>query len=385
MKRGRDIFIEDYAVACALGGDREAVAARLFSASPPKVAGAYELRDGRVMPVGRIDSLHPAPGETRTNALSKLVFAPMAHSVARARECFGAERLGVVIGTSTSGIGEGGEAVRQALEAGALPQGFQLSRQELADTARYVADLAGAEGPWYVVSTACTSGARAMAAGARLIRAKLCDAVLCGGSDSLCDLTLHGFAALEALSPAPSNPMSVNRTGLNIGEGAAFFLLTAAESAWRLAGWGESADGYHMSAPDPAGAGAEAAIRAALYVAGAAAAGVDFVHLHGTATPLNDAMEAGVVDRVFGLDTPCASTKPLTGHTLGAAGAVQAAFCLTAMEKGQLPPHLWDGARDPELAPIRLAEVGERAMLRRIVSTSYAFGGNNAALVLERT
>ncbi|MGH6951790.1 MAG: beta-ketoacyl-[acyl-carrier-protein] synthase II, partial [Vitreimonas sp.] len=122
--------------------------------------------------------------------------------------------------------------------------------------------------------------------------------------------------------------------------------------------------------------------RGALAVARVSPKAVDFAHLHGTATPLNDVMEAAVVARVLGLDTPCASTKPLTGHTLGAAGAVQAALCLLAMERGRLPPHLWDGARDPELAPIRLAEIGERAPLRCIVSASYAFGGNNAALVL---
>lgn len=384
MKRRANIFIEDYAVGCALGPDRAAVAARLFSDSPPKVAGSVELQDGRFMPVGRIEGLQSTAGETRTNALSRLALAPIADSVARAKERYGAGRLGVVIGTSTSGIGEGGEAVRHALEAGALPAGFKLSRQQLADTAHFVAELAGAEGPCYAVSTACTSGARAMAAGARLIRAGLCDAVLCGGSDSLCDLTLHGFAALEALSATPSNPMSVNRSGLNIGEGAAFFLLTAEEGPWRLSGWGESADGYHMSAPDPSGAGAEAAICVALAKAETSPDDIDFIHLHGTATPLNDAMEAGVVARVFGLETPCASTKPLTGHTLGAAGSVQAALCLMAMERGQLPPHLWDGARDPALAPIRLAEIGERAELHRIVSASYAFGGNNAALVLER-
>jgi 3-oxoacyl-[acyl-carrier-protein] synthase-1 len=221
-----------------------------------------------------------------------------------------------------------------------------------------------------------------MAAAARLIRADLCDAVLCGGADSLCDLTLNGFGALDSLSQRVCNPMSVNRNGLNIGEGAGLFLLTREPAAYRLAGWGESVDGHHMSAPDPEGRGAEAAMREALRKAETSADAVDFVHLHGTATPLNDKMEAGVVARVYGLETPCASTKPLTGHTLGAAGAVQAALCLLAMEQGQLPPHLWDGARDPELPPIRLAAAGERAPLRRVLSASYAFGGNNAALLL---
>lgn len=377
------IFINDYAVTCALGNDREAVARNLFANTPPKVSGGAELHSGRTVPVGLVEGLAPQDKQTRTNTLSALALAPLADVIARARERYGADRVGVIVGTSTSGIGEGAHAMRRALENGALPNDFRLSRQQLGDTARFVAERVGAQGACYAVSTACTSGARAMAAGARLLRADLCDVVLCGGSDSLCDLTLEGFASLEALSSTPSNPMSVNRTGLNIGEGAAFFLLSRDAGPYRLAGWGESADGHHMSAPDPTGAGAEAAIRGALDMAGTKAGDVGFVHLHGTATPLNDAMEAGVVARLFGLDTPCASTKPMTGHTLGAAGAVQAALCLMAMERGQLPPHLWDGARDPELAPIRLTEVGETARLHRIVSASYAFGGNNTALALE--
>lgn len=382
MTRGADVFIQDFAVVCALGSDKLAVAENLFAAPPPPVAGRAELNGGRVVPVGRVASLDASEGETRTNRLTAHCFAALARQVEQARGRFGAERLGVVIGTSTSGIGEGGEAMRHALASGRLPEGFSLDRQQLGDSAHFAARLSGAQGPCYVVSTACTSGARAMAAAARLIRADLCDAVLCGGVDSLCALTLEGFAALDALSAAPCNPMSVNRSGLNLGEGAALFLLSREDGPWRLAGWGESADGHHMSAPDPTGAGAEAALRGALAVAHVSPDAVDFAHLHGTATPLNDVMEAAVVARVLGLDTPCASTKPLTGHTLGAAGAVQGALCLLAMERGQLPPHVWDGARDPELAHIRLARIGERAPLRCIVSASYAFGGNNAALVL---
>lgn len=373
------IFVEDYAVLCALGANRRDVAANLFATMPAKVSGNVQLNDGRTVPAGRVD-VRGGEGETRTNRILAQCYAPMAARTADVVARYGAARVGVVLGTSTSGIGEGGEAIGFWLKHGRLPEGFRMAPQRLGDTARFAAKLSGAEGPCYVVSTACTSGARAMAAGARLIQAGLCDAVLCGGADALCDLTLNGFAALEALSGTICNPMSANRDGLNIGEGAALFLLTREESATRLAGWAGSADGHHMSAPDPSGAGAETAIRKALAMAGAASA--DFVHLHGTATPLNDAMEAQVVARLFGLDTPCASTKPLTGHTLGAAGAVQAALCLLAMEQGRLPPHVWDGARDPALPHIRLAEVGESAALCTIVSASYAFGGNNAALIL---
>lgn len=375
------VFIADYAVACALGGDNAAVAAALFADKPLTVHDRAELSDGRIVPVGRM----PLSGDvvsTRTNRIIAQCYAPLARAVEAAKARYGAARVGAIVGTSTSGIGEGGEAIKVKLETDGWPAGFALDRQEMGDTARFAASLAEVEGPYYTVSTACTSGARAIAAAARLLEAGLCDAVLCGGADSLCELTLNGFAALDSLSDAPCNPMSANRKGLNLGEGGALFLLTREPARVRLAGWGESVDGYHMSAPDPEGGGAEKAMRSALAMAREQSAAIEFVHLHGTATPLNDRMEAGVVDRMLGREVPCASTKPLTGHTLGASGAVQAALCLIAMERGQMPPHVWDGQRDPDLAPIRLAEIGERAPLKRILSANYAFGGNNAALLL---
>lgn len=381
---GADIFIADYSVACALGMDRAAVADALFAAEPSRIRDSAELSDGRAVPVGRLaGALSAADGDTRTNQLLAHCLGPLAQAIEAARARFGAKRVGVVIGTSTSGIGEGGEALRLRLANGAWPDGYALRAQQLGDSARFTAEHAGVAGPYFSVSTACTSGARAIASAARLIRAGLCDAMICGGADTLCDLTLNGFAALDSLSSTPCNPMSVNRNGLNLGEGAALFLLTRAPGPYRITGWGGSADGHHMSAPDPEGKGATAAMAGALAMAKLDARAIDFIHLHGTATPLNDRMEAGVVASMFGLDTPCASTKPLTGHTLGAAGAVQAALCLLAMERGRLPPHVWDGARDPDLPAIRLAGAGESARLSRVLSASYAFGGNNAALVLE--
>lgn len=381
---GANLCIADYSVACALGIDRAAVATALFAAAPMTIRDSAELSDGRVVPVGRLPGALAGPAsETRTNHLLAHCLAPLAGAIDAARATFGAERIGVVIGTSTSGIGEGGEALRVRLASDAWPEGYALRAQQLGDSARFVAEHAGVAGPYFSVSTACTSGARAIASAARLIRAGLCDAVICGGADTLCDLTLNGFAALDSLSPTPCNPMSANRNGLNLGEGAALFLLTRDVGPYRVTGWGGSADGHHMSAPDPEGKGAMAAMAGALAMAKLEPGAIDFIHLHGTATPLNDRMEAGVVAAMFGLDLPCASTKPLTGHTLGAAGAVQAALCLLAMEQGKLPPHVWDGARDPELPAIRFAGAGETARLSRVLSASYAFGGNNATLVLE--
>jgi len=375
-------FIQDFSVTCALGDDTQTVANNLFASAPPLLRARATLSDGRETPVGRVSALAGPDFETRTNRIIAHAFAPLAAAVEGARMRYGPHRVGVVLGTSVSGIGEGGAAVRDRLAGKPWPPHFTLERQQLGDSARFLAEIAGAEGPAYVVSTACTSGARALVSAARLLQADVCDVVISGGADALCELTLNGFAALEAISVKQNNPMSANREGLNLGEGAGLFIVTREEGPFRLAGWGESADGHHMSAPDPEGAGAEAAMRGALAKAGLNAAAIDFAHLHGTATPLNDAMESGVIARLLGLETPCASTKPLTGHTLGAAGAVQAALCLLAMQHGQMPPHVWDGARDPALPHIRLAAAGERAPLKHVLSASYAFGGNNAALLL---
>ncbi len=387
----RRAFVQDHTVACALGATTAAVSAALFSAAPPTVSGRWTLIDGRETPVGALPFALPpseqarVPARSRTNSLLEHTLAEIAEPVAAAISRYGAARVGIVLGTSTSGVGESTAALRQRLAGGSWPEGYHFDIQELNDPVAAAQQLTGALGPAYAVSTACTSGAKALAAGARLIAADLCDAVLCGGLDSLCELTVNGFGALEALSGELSNPFSVNRKGINIGEGASLFLLTVDEAPVRVAGWGETSDAHHISAPDPSGAGAEAAARKALAMAGLSAADIGYVHLHGTGTELNDRMEAGAVNRVFGEATPCSSTKPLTGHTLGAAGAVQASFCMLAIETGNLPPHIWDGQADPDLAPVRLAAPGDRASdLRHTLSASYAFGGNNAAIVLSQ-
>ena len=204
---------------------------------------------------------------------------------------------------------------------------------------------------------------------------------------------LHvGFSALQAVSDELPNPMSQNRNGLTLGEGSAVFLVTRESGGIQLEGVGESSEAHHMSAPDPDGLGAETAMRHALQDAGLVAADVAYVNLHGTGTPLNDAMESAAVVRVFGEATPCSSTKALVGHTLGAAGAMEAAFCwlaLTEAESGELAllPHVWDGRRDPALAKLRLADKGERATARgavHLLTNSFGFGGNNCTLILGR-
>jgi 3-oxoacyl-[acyl-carrier-protein] synthase-1 len=378
------VHIHEFAAACALGADAVAVRANLLASAPPTVGGAAELVGGRTVPAGTITFDLTSDADSRCNRIADHILQSLMPAVERHIAEVGASRVAVVLGTCTSGVGEAGEAFASRLASGAWPPSYRFGSQELGDLAAHVAKRIGASGPAYSISTACSSGAKALASAARLIQAGLCDLAIAGGVDSLCKLTLNGFAALESLSDKVCNPFSANRRGINLGEGGALFVLSAKPSPVRLAGWGESADAHHISAPDPEGKGAEAAMQQALSRAGVAASDIGYVNLHGTATKLNDLMEARAISRVFGSDLPCSSTKPLTGHMLGAAGAGEAAFTIMALQAGRLPAHVWDGEWDDEVPKIRLvAREGESSGTRRAMSCSYAFGGNNIALILE--
>jgi 3-oxoacyl-[acyl-carrier-protein] synthase-1 len=385
----RSVYIHEVAIACALGATAAEIRRNLLSENPSAIVGHATLVDGRTMPAGTLlfDLAENAdgPADSRCNMLADHCLESLKLAVAAHLSKVGAARTAVVVGTSTSGVREAGFALQARLNGGSWPAGYRFAAQELGDTAAHLAQRIGARGPVYGISTACTSGAKALASAARLIQAGLCDVAIAGGIDALCDLTLNGFASLESLSDRVCNPFSRNRRGINLGEGGALFILSAEPSAIRLTGWGESADAYHMSAPDPEGRGAEAAMRSALDRASLAPMDIGYLNLHGTATKLNDAMEAKAVSRVFGAELPCSSTKPMTGHMLGAAGACEAAFALMALEERRLPAHLWDGERDAEMPYIRfVGPQGEASETRRAMSCSYAFGGNNIALVLER-
>jgi 3-oxoacyl-[acyl-carrier-protein] synthase-1 len=326
----------------------------------------------------------------RNNQLALAALESIGAEVSAASARFGADRVGVVVGTSTSGVGDAEAAIAHKQRTGSLAREFHYDQLEFGGLARFVAEAAGARGPAYSPSTACSSGARALASARSLVALGVCDAVISGAADSLCGLTTNGFAALGALSADVTNPCSANRDGLNLGEAGVLFLVTGEAGGVQLLGVGDSSEAHHMSAPDPDGRGAEVAMRMALADAGLAAAEIAYLNLHGTGTPQNDVMEAAAVARVLGEGVPCSSTKPLVGHTLGAAGALEAAFCwlLLADRNGDrlaLPPHVWDGARDPALAPIRLAAKGETAAAGarpRFMSNSFGFGGNNCTLIL---
>jgi 3-oxoacyl-[acyl-carrier-protein] synthase-1 len=389
------IYLNRLGMICALGDTHAEIRWRMFAADAG-VALTERYSPGRMLPLGRVDAALPSAEQlpvhqrSRNNQLALAALAQIRPEVDAAIERFGADRIGIVIGTSTSGIAESEAALREYAQAGKLPPHFHYAQQEMGSPASMLAATLGITGPAYVHSSACASSAKAMASAARLIRMGVCDAVLAGGVDSLCAFTVAGFAALDSVSAAQCNPLSGNRNGINIGEGAALFLMTAAPSLVSLRGWGESSDGHHISAPDPAGGGARLAIEQALSRAGIAAAKIDYINLHGTATIQNDAMESRVIDALFGNQVRVSSTKPFTGHALGAAGAIEAGLCWLAMQDdnpdGILPPHLWDGQPDPALPVLNIAEPGARLghPLRWALSNSFAFGGANATLVLGR-
>ena len=393
----QNFYLNACGIICALGDGLEQVKARLY-AGDSGVAPTTQWSAGRALPLGCVDAdpavaLDHVPPQCTAAATTRWRWRRWRRSVpavdaAIAR--YGAHRIGVVIGTSTSGIGETEHALRHHAATGALPADFHYAAQEMGSPAALLALELGVAGPAYVHSSACSSSAKAMASAARLIKMGLCDAVVTGGVDTLCAFTVAGFAALESVSTAQCNPMSANRGGINIGEGAALFLMSTEGAGVALQGWGESSDGHHMSAPDPSGAGARLAIAQALTRAGIDAAQVDYINLHGTATKQNDAMEANVIAAMFGLAVPASSTKPYTGHTLGAAAAIEAALCWLVLQDdnvdGRLPPHLWDGAADPALPALNLVPRGGSLgrPARHILSTSFAFGGSNAALLLGR-
>jgi 3-oxoacyl-[acyl-carrier-protein] synthase-1 len=389
------IYLNQLGIVCALGRGKTEVAARLLAGDASGMISTDEYSPGRKLVLGVVPSdLPPIPTrnpayQSRNNRLLLGALQEIQEAVTVIQERVAPHRFGVVVGTSTSGIAEAERALRDLHVCGSMPPGFHSGQQEMGNPAVFLADVLGTSGPAYVVSTACSSGAKALASAARLLRAGVCDAVLAGGADSLSRFTVAGFSALEAVSSEPCNPFSLHRCGINIGEGAALFIVTRETGEIALREVGESSDGYHISAPDPSGKGVVLAMQTALSRAGIRAKDVDYLNLHGTATPQNDAMEAHAVRAVFGGDLPCSSTKPLTGHTLGAAGAIEAGLCWLALSAANplriLPPHRWDGVPDPALPHIHLAGLNERAgRLKLLMSNSFAFGGSNAVVVLGR-
>lgn len=305
------------------------------------------------------------------------------HTATTAIARYGAERVGIFIGTSTSGIHQTELAYFESQDP--LPDWYNYrTTHNVSSVAAFVQQAVGASGPMMAISTACSSSAKVFASAQRAIDTGLCDAAIVGGVDSLCLTTLYGFHSLQLVSPDKCKPFDRQRSGISIGEAGGFALLEKSKNAGLyLLGYGESGDAYHMSSPHPEGEGAQLAMATALRKAGLEANAIDYINLHGTGTQANDNAEAKAVQQLFGTTIPASSTKGWTGHTLGAAGIVEACIGLDAIIHGYLPQNLHLQEPDEGMA-IALLKHPEARPITRILSNSFGFGGSNCSLILGR-
>jgi 3-oxoacyl-[acyl-carrier-protein] synthase-1 len=384
-------------IVSALGSNCDQTRQRLFDSQVQSLTYTDKYDPGNVTPLGLVTSRLPSVTEieqkhrSRNNQMLLAAFQQIKKEVSAAIAKYGKYRVAVVLGTSTSGIAEterSFEGANQWLEH------YHYAQQDIGSPALSLAHYLGLKGITYTISTACSSSAKALASASRLLDMDMCDVVIAGGVDTLCALTVRGFAALDAISADICNPSSKNRDGINIGEGAALFLLSrdlpaAAKDTVCLSGIGESSDAHHISAPDPDGRGAYRAMELALQRASRGTDEIDYINLHGTATLQNDAMESKAIHDLFGKGILCSSTKPLTGHCLGASGAIEAGLCwlmLQQEDNRRVPVHRWDGQHDEEIADITLVDNNNCDVpdLRCLLSNSFAFGGSNITLLMER-
>lgn len=387
------IFINEVNCITSAGINLQKIRETLFSPIFSPLPAYPGFIDGKAIAYGLVteladDAAHPDYAVTRTEKLAERCLAELPGVFTLAHR-YGAHRVAVVLGDSTSGMHEIEIGMKRLKEEGQLPDNFSVDALNLGKPAEYIARRIGAAGPVYTVSNACASGAMAIASGAALIRAGLADVVVAGGIDGFSRFTTLGFYGLGALSLNPCRPFAQDRSGINLGEGGALVILSREESPMELAGYGVTSDAHHASAPHPEGLQASCAMEKALREARLMQKDIDFVSAHGTATPLNDAMEAKAVHRVLGENARIASLKPYTGHTLAGAGALQAAFAwllLTDNPEGRLFVNQTGSTKDPTLAPVHLVETPEKLgrPLKAVMGNAFAFGGSNAVLLFKR-
>jgi len=381
------IYISAVGMLSALGNDMATTAINLAGNFAPGMRpDSGWLLHGKPCWTGKVEADLPeipesfAAHRSRNNQLLLAALQQIQPQVDEAIATFGRDRIAVVLGTSTSGLNEADNRIAGQAE------NYHYYQQELGDPARFMANCLALAGPAYTLSTACSSSARALISGQRLLEAGLADVAIVGGADTLSRMPVNGFDSLESLSPTQCAPFSKQRDGITIGEGAALMVLTKTPQAVAILGVGESSDAYHMSAPHPQGEGAIRAIRMALEQANLAPGALGYINLHGTATRLNDRIEADVVSQIFGDTVPCSSTKHLTGHTLGAAGICEAAISwLLLTQPVPLPPQDFTlTVQDDTLAECGLLRQARPLSGSAIMSNSFAFGGNNTCLILGK-
>jgi len=379
-----------YAAINALGTTTRDVVARLHDGLTG--LGSCPLELPFETPTGALPEPPPAlppslaAWDSRTARLAVAGLEEILPALARAIARHGADRVAMVVGTTTSGLGRTEDAYHELKRTGALPQDYELHLQHsFGAMMEALRRVTGVRGPRFAVSTACSASAKAVGSAQRLLATGSADAVLVGGVDALSQTTLRGFHSLQILSPVFCRPLSRERRGINIGEGAAYLLLEReGDAATRLLGVGESSDAHHMSAPDPTGEGARTAMAAALAQAGVSPDAVDYINAHSPGTRLNDLSEGLAITALFGGRVPVASTKGYTGHLLGAGGATEAVFSIVAIEQGWIPRSVGAEPVDVDLG-LNVPTARLDTPCRNVLSNSFAFGGNNVALLFGRS
>lgn len=390
------LYLNDMEMLCAVGDSREEVLKRLQQGDRSGLSLSDKYSQQPVF-VGEIKSELPIIDskyhvyDCKNNRLLLAALDRIQGTVDRMKQKYSADRIGVVLGTSTSGVRNTELALESVAKQQVKPEWFHYKQQQLAGGADFLAHVLDLKGPAYAVSTACSSSGKAFASARRLISLGFCDAVIVGGADSLCQFTVHGFAALESISSGLCKPFGQHRDGINLSEAVSLFVISKQEGPVELQGIGASSDAFHFSAPDPEGGSVITAMEYALADAGKSAAEIDYLNLHGTATSLNDEMESKAVHRVFGsASVAVSSTKGMTGHALGAAAALELGICWMLLTDSQNPgllvPNINDDELDQTLPPLNFVSPGQNLghSINICQSNSFAFGGNNVSIVVGR-
>lgn len=324
--------------------------------------------------------------KSRNSAVLAFLTDSIKDSINELKQKYSKDRIAIILGTSTSGLDETENELKKFMQTGVPSRDFYYKSQEFGDPSMFLADYLEIDGPAYTISTACSSSARALICGKKMLESGLVDAVIAGGADTLCKVPINGFNSMGVLSQERCLPFNKNRAGINIGEGGGLMILSKEKASLELLGVGESSDAYHVSSPDPSGAGAISAMEMALNDASLKTDDIGYVNLHGTATKLNDAMESKAMASLFKGKVPCSSTKYMTGHTLGAAGIVEAAI-LCYLLKHDLDLPVQDFSHDEiddTLDECGLIKEKIKAKKKVMMSNSFAFGGNNASIIIAK-
>lgn len=389
------LYLNDLGMLSALGASCEEIFRRLQAGDRSGLM-LNEKFGSQPVYVGEVQASLPSIDnkysvyDCKNNQLLLAALSQIKNTVDSMVKRYGEDRIGVVIGTSTSGVRNTELALASVAKNNIKPEQFHYKQQQLAGGADFLAHVLGLKGPAYAISTACSSSGKAFASARRLIKLGLCDAVIVGGADTLCCYTVHGFDALASVSTEKCKPFGKHRDGINLSEAAALFVMSKEEGPVLLQGIGATSDAYHFSAPDPEGTAVINAMQIALAEANKTADEIDYINMHGTATPLNDAMESKAVHHVFGDKIAASSTKGMTGHALGAAAALELGICWMLLSKnndqGLLMPNINDDILDETLPALNYVSQGQK-LGRRInscQSNSFAFGGNNISIVVGR-